>query len=152
MRTKVILSLWIAHIVLLLLASTNLSIISWAWGDNSLSWNYFQYSYRDGWGYRYESNYSLLQVLLYMGAYGSGLLVLSLLKYRHAYLSGLAAIVCLFGLASFALELTHWLRDHHLSWIASFPGFLAVLWICIGVQLAIARRGAKHSELSNPGV
>jgi len=114
MRMKVALFLWIAHIVLLLLASTNLSIISWAW-DNSLTWNYFQYSYRDGWGYRYESNYSLLQVLLYLGAYGSGLLVLSLLKYRHAYLSGLAATVCLLGLASFAIELTHWLWDHHLS-------------------------------------
>jgi hypothetical protein len=145
MQTNTTITLWIVHIILLLLASTNLSIISWAWG-NPFTWNYFQFSYRDGWGYRYESNYSLLQVLLYLGTYTSGILVLSLLKYPRAYLSGLAAIVCLLGLVSFALELTHWLWDHHLSWIASFPGVLAMLWLCIGVQLAIVRRGAEHSD------
>jgi hypothetical protein len=80
MRTKVTLCLLVAHVVTLLLASTNLSIISWTWGDYSLHGNYFQYSHSNGWGYLYTSNYSLVQVLLYLGAYGSGFAVLSMLK------------------------------------------------------------------------
>ena len=143
MRNKATVLIFATHLVLLLLASTNLSIISWAWGDHRWTWNYFQYTYHDGWGYQYVSNFSLLQVLLYLAAYASGLAVLARLKPHRPLLDALATVVCLLGAASFGLELTHWAWEHHLSWIVSSPGALLVLWVCIGIQVARAKQGGE---------
>ena len=134
MKTTVL--LFTSHVVLLVLASTNFSIVSWLWGDPFLNWDYFRYSYRNGWGYTYVSEYSLAQVLSYMAAYGLGIAAFASLLIRHRLRSSaLAAILCLVGALSFCIEASHWLWDHHLSWIASFPAVMVVLWICIGTQL-----------------
>ena len=129
--------LLIAHVVLLVLASTNFSIVSWLWGDPGWSWDHFQYSYRSGWGYTYVSDYSLAQVLSYMVAYGVGVAAFTGLSIRRRLRSSaLATVLCLLGVLSFCIEASHWLWDHHLSWIASFPAVMVVLWICIGIQLS----------------
>ena len=140
MRTLIL--LLISHAVLLVLASTNFSAVSWVWGDLSWSWSYFQYSYRSGWGYTYVSDYALGQVLCYVLAYGLGVAVFVIVWIRHGlYLSAAATVVCLLGAVSFCIEATHWLWSHHLSWIASFPAVMVVLWICVGVQLVKVSRG-----------
>ncbi|MCP4640938.1 MAG: hypothetical protein GY851_10915 [bacterium] len=133
MRTFLL--LLISHAVLLVLASTNFSVISWLWGDHSWTWNYFQYSYRNGWGHPYASEYSLGQVLCYITAYGLGALAFAIgwLRYRLR-LSVAATVLCLLGTLSFCIEATHWLWTHHLSWIASFPAVMIVLWMVVGVQ------------------
>ena len=133
MRTPVI--LFVGHVVLLVLASTNFSVVSWLWGDLSWTWSYYHYSYRNGWGHTYVSEYALGQVLCYAAAYGLGVAAFAIVWIRHRLLSsGLATVVCLVGAASFCIEATHWLWPHHLSLIASFPVVMVVLWICVGVQ------------------
>lgn len=125
------------HIALLMLASTNFSLLSWLWGDISWNWDYFQYTSKHGWGYTFVSEYSLAQVLCYVVAYGLGIAAfgISMVRYRLR-LSAVGIALCLLGMLSFCIEATHWLWDHHLSWIASFPAVMLVLGICIGVQLA----------------
>ncbi len=141
-RMRILIVLLISHVVLLALASTDFSIVSWLWGDLSWDWNYFQYSYKSGWGYTYVSDYALGQVLCYIVAYGLGIAAFAIAWIRHRIrLSALATALCLLGTLSFSIEATHWLWIHHLSWIASFPVVMVVLWICIGVQLGKLGRG-----------
>ena len=132
----------ISHAVLLVLASTKFSAVSWLWGDLSWDWNYFQYSYKNGWGYAYVSEYALGQVLCYIMAYGLGVAAFAIAWTRHGLcLSAVATVVCLLGAVSFCIEVTHWLWPHHLSWIASFPAVMVVLWICVGAQVGKLSRG-----------
>ncbi|MHC4644729.1 MAG: hypothetical protein ACYTBJ_04455 [Planctomycetota bacterium] len=70
---KAILYLFVAHILLLILACTNFSVISWLWADFSWSCSYFTWFYRTGFGYEYSSDYSLLQVVAYLLGYALGL-------------------------------------------------------------------------------
>jgi hypothetical protein len=142
---KKLVLLLISHAVLLVLASTNFSAVSWLWGDLSWTWNFFQYRYRNGWGHAYVSEYALGQVLCYIAAYGLGVAAFVNARIRHgSRLSGLATVICLLGAASFCIEATHWLWSHHLSLIASFPVVMVVLWICVGVQAGKLRhRGAQ---------
>lgn len=129
-------ALFISHVVLLVLASTDFSIISWLWGDRSWSWDYWQYRYRNGWGYTYVSEYAVGQVLCYIATYGLGLAAFTMAWIHHRVaVSTVAMILCLLGALSFSIEATHWLWDHHFSWIASFPAVMMVLWIYVGVRL-----------------
>lgn len=144
MRTKTLIVLLISHAVLLALAATNFSIVSWLWGDFSWSFRYFEYGCRKGWGYTYVSDYALRQVLCYIAGYSLGVAAFALGWLRHGlWPSVLAMVVCLAGATSFCTELTHWLWSHHLSLIASFPAVMAVLWVSIAVQLGrISRRNS----------
>jgi hypothetical protein len=138
MSKKIILSLASIHLLLLLLAATDLSIISWAWGNRTWKFDFFSYAYHHGWGYPFKSDYTLHQVLLYLAAYALGTIVSLVMWTRlRATLARLTMIICAIGTASFALELTHWVWDHHLSLIGSFPIVLIVIWIGIGAQLAL---------------
>jgi hypothetical protein len=135
MRTLLV--LLVGHAVLLLLASTNFSLVNWLWSDNAWTWNYFQYSHKNGWGYTYMSDYSLGQILAYISAYALGAATFAGAWLWHRLrLSAAATVLCLLGLLSFSIEATHWLWAHHLSWIASFPAVMLILWVCIGGQLA----------------
>ncbi len=138
MRTFI--ALLVGHAVLLVLASTNFSVVSWLWGD--LSWNctFIRYAYRNGWGHAYVSDYSIGQVLCYVAAYGLGVAAFGIAWLRlQLPLSAVATVVCLLGAVSFGIELTHWLWAHHLSVIASFPAAMIVLWVCIAAQLGNIR-------------
>jgi len=130
----------IVHAVLLILTSTNFSIISFASPNKSLSWNYATYSYKNGFGYEYASAYSLPQTLTYLAAYALGL-ILFLQVYRKLcpILATVGILLCVLGLVSFLIEASHWIFEHNLSWIASFPIALALLWIILAAKLATAR-------------
>ena len=143
MRIRTLIVLLISHAVLLVLASTNFSVVSWIWGESAWSWSCFQYSFRNGWGHTYVSEYGLGQVLCYIGAYGLGVAAFAIARVRlRLGFSTPAIIVCLLGAASFGIELTHWLWPHHLSLIASFPEVMVILWVIVGAQLGrISRRG-----------
>lgn len=134
---KKLVVLLVCHSVLLMLASTRFSIISWLWGDVSWQWTYFQFSSRNGWGTEYVSDYSLLQVLCYILAYGLGLVIFGIMRFRtHPIVSVIGVVLCILGTCSFCIEVSHWLWNHHWSLIASCPAAMVVLWICLGVQLA----------------
>ncbi len=142
MSRRTLTLLLIIHAVLLVLACTNFSVVSWLWGDFSWNFRYFEYGCKNGWGYTYVSDYSLGQVFCYIAAYGLGVAVFAIGWLRHGLrLSVPAMVVCLAGAASFCIELTHWLWPHDLSLIASFPLVMVVLWAVIGAQLGkISRR------------
>ena len=133
---RILVGLLVGHAVLLMLASTNFTMVSWLWGDFSPQWSYFQCSHRSGWGISYVSEFGLGQVLCYLAAYGLGLaaFILAFVRYRLG-LSAVAAVLCLAGAVSFGIEATHWLWNHHCSWIASFPVVMVVLWAGAGIQL-----------------
>ncbi len=148
MRRRTLIALLVGHAMLLVLASTNFSAVSWLWGD--LSWNctYFQYAYRNGWGHTYVSDYGLGQVLCYVAAYGLGAAAFGIAWLRlEVPLSAVATVLCLAGAVSFGIEATHWLWAHHLSLIASFPAVMVVLWVCVAAQLGrICRRDTRSSH------
>ena len=145
MNKRTLILLFVIHAVLLVLASTNFSVVGWLRGDFSWNFRYFEYGYRNGWGYTYVSDYTLGQVLCYVAAYGFGVAVFGSAWFRRGLWPGvLAMVLCLVGTASFCIELTHWLWSHHLSLIASFPAVMVVLWIVVAVQLG--RNSCRSSE------
>ena len=129
--------LLMAHIALLILAATDFTAVTWMWGDHAWSLNYFQYTHQTGWGHSYESPYGLGQVLCHIAAYGAGTVAFLLAWVRaKAWVGWPGAVLCGVGLASFSIEGSHWLWAHNLSWIASFPGVMAILWVILIVELA----------------
>jgi hypothetical protein len=133
------------HAALLLAASTRFSVVSWMWGKSAWTWDYLQYAYRNGWGYEYQSDYSLAVVLAYIAAYSLGLIGYGMAsRFVAAGWSILGAILCVLGLISFLIEGSHWLWSHHLSWILSCPA--AGLLLAVGVLVQLAKAASKPAE------
>ncbi|HEY4329714.1 MAG TPA: hypothetical protein VGN88_08250 [Phycisphaerae bacterium] len=109
----------------LTLAATNFTLLTFPFSPSSFTISFFAYSYQNGWGYTYQSDFSLLQVLTYTLAYVSGIFLLPLIAHPH-FLAKFAQLISLAGALSFSLELTHWLIPHHLSIILSLP---VILWL-----------------------
>jgi hypothetical protein len=144
-------ALWILlglHVVLLLLASTQFTVLSWMWSERSWTFNYFSYCWRDGWGYQYKSDYDLTVVLAYIAAHLLGLGTYYVIACKYARVRGTfpALILCLVGLASFSIEASHWLWSHHLSCIASCP--LGSLFLAIVVAFQIRKASLSCDELT----
>jgi hypothetical protein len=147
MRSKLAFWTLCFHTVLLVGASTKFSALSWIWGSPHWTWDYFQYAYKDGWGYQFQSDYSLLIVLTYIAAYLAGVAGHALAWKRVAGVwTGLAAILSAVGLISFLIEGGHWLWDHHLSWIVSCPAISLLLVAVVLVQLCRAGGPDRGSE------
>ena len=116
------------HALLLLLASTDFTIVTSAIGGESLRWCYFKYSSQNGFGYDYVSDYTFPVVMTYIAAYSVGLAGYVLaLKRGRSVLGTLGVILCILGLVSFAIEGSHWLIDHNRSWLAISPVAMFVL-------------------------
>ncbi len=123
------------HIALLLLASTNFTIVTFVREGTSFTWNYYAYTSRSGFGYEYVSDYSLPQVLTYIAAYATGLVTFALVHLRFRWINLIGVVSSALGLASFVIEGSHWMIDHRRSWIASFPIVFVVLWISLSINL-----------------
>ena len=132
------------HLVLLLLAMTAFTIITAPLGFVPFKWSLFAYAYSNGWGYVYHSDYSLAQVLMYILAYGSGLVLYPRLTHPRG-LGLLAAVTCLAGTISFAVEISHWLFDHNLCLIVSAP--IVVLPIAVWTIISLSLRKTKTVNL-----
>jgi len=132
-RVGLSVALVVLHIVPLLLASTAFTIVTAPFGGGGWRWNYFAYCYANGWGYVFHSDYSLGQVLMYLLAYGSGVALYPLLA-RPRFVGVGAAVICGIGAGSFVIELSHWVFEHHLSLIGSFPAVVLALavWTLVG--------------------
>jgi hypothetical protein len=130
------------HVLPLLLASTAFTLITFPFGSHSFTWNYLDLSYHNGWGYTYHSEYSVLQVITYLFAYATGVVLYPILT-RPRPLALFAAVICLAGFISFAIELTHWLFDHHLSLIASFPIIVLPIALWTVISLSLHKPGSR---------
>jgi len=134
------------HAILLVLASTQFTVLSWMWGDCAWSWNYFQYSHRNGWGFQYLSDYSLAVVLTYIVAYLAGFVGFVMARnIRPTGWAVIGIILSVLGLVSFLIEGSHWLWSHHLSWIVSCPAGCLILAGVVMVQ--ISRKGGNWAHV-----
>jgi hypothetical protein len=132
------------HLTVVLLACTNFSLLTAPLGRAHFSWE-FALTYRNGWGYAYQSDYSLAQVVAYLVAYASGVALYPRVT-RPKTLATFAALICLLGAFSFVIELSHWFLDHHLCLIASFPILLVAtdLWT---IASAFSRETRAHAAV-----
>jgi hypothetical protein len=147
MKPKLVFWILCLHAGLLLLASTQFTVLSWSWGRCNWTWDYFQCSHRDGWGSHYRSEYSGLVVATYILAYAAGVVGHCLAWKRLAnWVPPLGACLSALGLLCFLLEGSHWLWEHHLSWIVSCP---AASLILAGIALAcLAKASAQPPAVS----
>ena len=139
--TTIAMVFFILHAVFMLLASTKFTIVTCLTGSGAWQWNYYQWSYRNGFGYAYVSEYSALQILAYLLGYGLGFPVFACAwKCNWRWLALPGFLLCGLGFISFLIEATHIILSHHLSLIASFPVLLIALWIPWLVMIGRARR------------
>ena len=114
--------LLIVHAILLLLASTAFTIVTAMFGGRSLQWCFYSYSFRSGFGTPYVSDYSLPVVVTYVLAFAVGIAGFAVAYRDGKSVAGfLGVILSVAGVISFAIEGSHWLFDHHRSWIAFSP-------------------------------
>jgi len=140
------------HAGLLLLASTRFTVVSWIVGPPAWSWDYLQYAYRSGWGYQYHSEYALAVVLTYLAAFLVGIIGYAMAGRRIAgACSAPAILLCVLGSISFLIEGSHWLWDHHLSWIAICPAASLLLAGIAIVQLAMNSEPINDAPLGTRG-
>ena len=126
------------HVWPLLTASTNFTLFTFVQDHRAFNWSYANLRYSDGWGYVYHSPYSGPQILAYLIAYASGIILYAKLT-RPRWLATLAAGLCVMGLISFVIEGSHLVFEHNLSLIASFP--IVLLPIAIWTAWRTVRSG-----------
>ncbi|WP_442511213.1 hypothetical protein SH528x_002883 [Novipirellula sp. SH528] len=120
--------LLIVHAVLLLLASTAFTIVSALFGGTSIQWCYYRYSFRSGFGTRYVSDYSLPVVATYLLAFAFGIVGFAMAFRDGRRVTGFVGVILsAVGFISFAIESSHWLVDHHRSWIVFVPAAMLAL-------------------------
>ena len=135
------------HAGLLIVASTRLSVLSWIWGKHAWTWDYFQYAYQNGWGYKYQSDYSPAIVLLCIAAYLAGVTGYAMAwKFLPQVWPGLGGVLSALGLISFLIEGSHWLWRHNLSWVVSCPA--ASLLLAGGAIVWLGGTGSRRAEPS----
>ncbi len=141
----------IGHIVLLVLAATNFTVLNLVLPDKHFTCNYFSCTWRNGFGSPYVSDYSLPQILAYLGAYSLGLIVYAFAwSRRWFFLGGVGMALSALGLGSFLIESSHWFISHHWSCIASFPIVMLGLWIIWPIMFFRAKKeGTVAANLQN---
>ncbi len=136
----------VLHLMLLALACTGFTLVS-GWANGDWKCDFFTYRYTDGWGYSYQSPWSLPEIVVYLAAYTAGIAVYSIAWTAGSrYLAVTGLTLSIVGLVSFGIEGSHWLHAHNLSCIASFPAVMFPLAAAAGYQYyCLADRGAKPS-------
>ncbi len=126
------------HALLVLLASTEFTIVT-AFFGGSFRWCYYRYAWQSGWGFQFVSDYSLPVVLTYLAGFAAGVVGFSLAWRRGRLVLGLLGVgLSAIGMISFAMEGSHWILEHHRSWIAISPvaTLILVLFACFPSRLA----------------
>jgi hypothetical protein len=126
------------HLVCLVLASSAFTLLTFPL-DGRWRWSFFSYSYQNGWGYTYHSSYSIGEVLIYLVAYASGVVVYVSWP-RRGFLTVMAMLACLVGAGSFLMELLHWGIDFNLSLIVSLPALVLAIGIWTAASTIFRRQ------------
>jgi hypothetical protein len=122
----------VVHLLLLALACTSFTVVT-GWANGDWKCNFYAYRYADGWGYVYQSDYTLPVIITYLAAYATGIAVYGLAwRAGSRYVAGTGLALCVVGLVSFGIEGSHWVYAHNLSWIASFPVVMFPLAVVAG--------------------
>lgn len=109
------------HAILLLLASTGFTIVTALFGKTSLQWCYFRFVSKSGWGFRYVSDYSAAEIVIYLLAFAVGAAGFFVaLNSRRPVVGGLGVLLSLAGILSFGIEGSHWIVDRFCSMVKRF--------------------------------
>lgn len=116
------------HAILLLLASTGFTIVTALLGKSSLQWCYFKYASSNGWGFKYVSDFSALEIATYILAFTFGVIgFCAAVKNNRPVVGVLGVFLSLLGVLSFAIEGSHWFITHNRSWLAFSPAIMFLL-------------------------
>ncbi len=139
--------LFAVHVLLLILAATDFTVLGVIFGDGSFGCDFFKISYSYGFGRPTASDFSIWQALAYAISYGLGIPV-----FTHAWRLGWhwpgalgVGLSCL-GFLSFVIEAVRIAVSGHLSLIASFPVVMVVLWVCWAVMFLHNRENMKTAR------
>jgi hypothetical protein len=120
--------LLLLHALLLLLASTDFTIVTAPLGRDAWRWSYFKYSSQAAWGYEYVSDYTLPMILTYIAAFAVGIVGFAVVCLQGRWLIGMLGVVLsVLGLVSFGIEGSHWVFEHNRSWLAFSPAIMFIL-------------------------
>lgn len=144
--------LLIVHALLMVLASTAFTVVTSLTNSAPFQWCYFHYSFRNGFGSPYQSDYTLAVVVTYMLAFAVGLAGFLLAIRRQRPVTGtVGAVLCAMGLISFGMEGAHWLFDFHRSWLIFSPAAMIVLSVMACLPTGQPRAGGDEVvELTVP--
>jgi hypothetical protein len=130
----------VLHMILIVLAATDFTLITHFLGPRALEWSLFSVSYRTGFGSAYVSEFSVSQILAYLAGYTLGLPVyVYAWRYGWKWLGFFGTLLCLLGAGSFLLEGAHFVTDFHYSVIFSLPVVMVVLCVLWFVMLPRVR-------------
>ena len=120
--------LLIAHCLLMLLVSTSFTIVTSIFGGSSLRWCYYHYSSNSGFGQKYVSHFSELEIYAYIATFAVGIIgyVFAIRSGRRA-VGTIGIIVSTIGLASFVNEIFQLAELQYMSWIAFSPILMFVI-------------------------
>jgi hypothetical protein len=94
----------VVHLVLLALACTSFTLIS-VWTSGAWTCNFYAYRYADGWGYVYQSDFTLPVIIMYLAAYVAGLAVYAIAwRAGSRYIAGTGLALWIVGLASLVAQ------------------------------------------------
>ena len=134
------------HLVLLALACTSFTVVS-GWVSGDWKCDFCTCHYANGWGYAYQSDYTLPVILTYLAAYAAGIAVYGFAWGAGSrYIAGSGLALCVVGLVSFGIEGSHCVWSHNLSWIASFPAVMFPLAVVAGIQFSKAALSKRNSS------
>ena len=118
----------LAHALLMLLASTSFTVVTFITGRERLEWCYFKYAFENGFGYRYQPEFSFLVTVTYILAFACGLVGFALAyRERRCVIAVTGMVLSFVGLVSFLIEATHWAYQHNLSWLAFSPAAILII-------------------------
>ena len=135
------------HAILLLLASTDFTVVTAIFGDHAWKWCYFRYASQSGFGYVYHSEYTLWAIWAYLLAFVAGTVGFSVaLQHGRRVVGTLGVVLSVLGLVSFAIEGSHWIFEHNNSWLAFSPAAMFVLVLLAVLPRRPAVVAESHSK------
>jgi hypothetical protein len=111
-----------AHAILLLLASTRLTLVESPLAPGTWTWNYARFAFTNGWGQPFRSDYPVSVIFAYVAAYAIG--IAGYASSRRSLAPGLWVVglgLSALGLVSFVIEGGHSLFTYNLSVIMAVP-------------------------------
>jgi len=148
----------ISHAVLMLIASTSLTIFTAFFGDASLKWCYYHMSRSSGFGTEYISSFSPATIWAYLIAFAVGAIsYFFVIRAGKPWIGTLGLILSLIGLTTFGNELFQLSKFQHESFLAFSPVLMLVLAViaCIPSKqtkaVALAKAN-KATELKAGGI
>lgn len=127
--------LLLIHSVLIVLAGTSYTVLTFPLGYTSWNVNLYQYWWNKGFGQQYESSYSNLDIGTYIAAFVVGIVAYCLaIRSRKRILGYTGLALSAIGLVCFVNEAFQVSQFQYHSWILASPPLMLILAIATALQ------------------